>query len=43
MRSIIEHFFPVPCARREAFLEHVGRGLSDLGWQLTDSCEGAVI
>jgi len=39
---IIEHYFPQPCAQRDAFLERIGRGLADLGWQLTDTADAAL-
>lgn len=42
LREILQGYFPVPSLRRDAFLEKVGRGLADLGWQLSDIGEGAL-
>lgn len=35
--------FPQPSVRRDAFLERVGRGLTDLGWNLVDNGDLALI
>jgi len=37
------YFFPQPSVRRDAFLERVGRGLTDLGWNLVDNGDLALI
>ncbi|ORX41086.1 hypothetical protein BD324DRAFT_613126 [Kockovaella imperatae] len=42
LRNIVVYFLPQPSARRDAFLERVGRGLVDLGWQLTDTGDAAL-
>lgn len=35
-------YFPKAEPRRDAFLESIGRGLANLGWQLTDSRDAAL-
>jgi hypothetical protein len=42
LANILTYYFPRPGIQRDAFVEHIGRGLADLGWQLTDSSVAAL-
>jgi hypothetical protein len=37
------YYFPTNRSHRDAFLERIGRGLIDLGWQLTNDADTAMV
>ncbi|EIW69952.1 hypothetical protein TREMEDRAFT_61720 [Tremella mesenterica DSM 1558] len=40
-KAVVDFRFKHASQRREAFIEAIGRGLTGLGWQLTDNADGA--
>jgi hypothetical protein len=42
LSSILTYYLPQAGPHRDAFVERIGRGLVDLGWQLTDSSVAAL-
>ncbi|WVQ63324.1 uncharacterized protein L199_001476 [Kwoniella botswanensis] len=43
LRAILKYYFPERSPRRDAFCERIGRGLAQLGWELTDNADAALL
>lgn len=43
LKSILGYYFPTNRSHRDAFLERIGRGLIELGWQLTNDADTAMV
>lgn len=43
MKSILGYYFPTNRSHGDAFLERIGRGLIELGWQLTNDADTAMV
>ncbi|WVW80865.1 hypothetical protein I302_102855 [Kwoniella bestiolae CBS 10118] len=43
LRAILKYYFPERSPRRDAFCERIGRGLAQLGWELTDNSDAALL
>ncbi|WWC65084.1 uncharacterized protein I303_107698 [Kwoniella dejecticola CBS 10117] len=43
LRAILKFYFPERSPRRDAFCERIGRGLAQLGWELTDNADAALL
>ncbi|WWC72545.1 uncharacterized protein I206_106507 [Kwoniella pini CBS 10737] len=43
LRAILKYYFPDHSPRRDAFCERIGRGLAQLGWELTDNADAALL
>ncbi|WWC92258.1 uncharacterized protein L201_007212 [Kwoniella dendrophila CBS 6074] len=43
LRAILKYYFPERTPRRDAFCERIGRGLAQLGWELTDNSDAALL
>ncbi|WVQ95604.1 hypothetical protein IAU59_002701 [Kwoniella sp. CBS 9459] len=43
LRAILKYYFPERSTRRDAFCERIGRGLAQLGWELTDNSDAALL
>ncbi|WRT70662.1 uncharacterized protein IL334_007660 [Kwoniella shivajii] len=43
LRAILKYYFPERSPRRDAFCERIGRGLAQMGWELTDDSDAALL
>ncbi|WWD20673.1 hypothetical protein CI109_105149 [Kwoniella shandongensis] len=43
LKQMMKFYFPEDSARKDAYCERIGRGLQQLGWELTDNADAALL